>query len=126
MKTNNHWEIGADLFVTLSVSNYDGEQIVIPKGFRTDLASVPRVFHSVINTYGDFIIAAIIHDWLYKTDYKRDLLGDYQGRLMADREMRIWSDKYNSSTFENVSMYWGVRMFGSSIYKRTPKESEKY
>ena len=118
------WEVGEDLHITLSQKNYQNEKIVIPKGFKTDLASVPRVFNSIINTYGDFMIGSLIHDWLYKTDFKRDELGDYKARLLADREMLIWSKKYNKNKFENQTMFWGVRSFGAKIYKRTPNESK--
>lgn len=116
------WEVAEDLHITLSEKNYGGVKIVIPKGFKTDLASVPRVFNSIINTYGDFMVAALIHDWIYKTDYKRDEFGDYKGRLLADREMLLWSSKYNSNKTENKAMFWGVRAFGAKIYKRTPDE----
>lgn len=123
IKSNNYWEVAEDLQVTLSSVNYEGEKIVIKKGFKTDLASVPNLFNSVINKYGDYIIGAIIHDWLYKTDFKREELGDYQGRLLADREMLIWMNKYNNRKWKNETMFWGVRTFGAKIYKRTPNES---
>lgn len=44
---------------------YGGIVISVPKYFITDLASVPGVLRSVINTHGNHSPAAIVHDWLY-------------------------------------------------------------
>ncbi len=40
------------------------EVFVVPAGFRTDLASVPRVFTWLIPRYGIYTLAAILHDYL--------------------------------------------------------------
>lgn len=40
------------------------ERFTIPAGFRTDLASVPRVFWSVLPPFGDYAPAAVLHDAL--------------------------------------------------------------
>lgn len=42
----------------------DGYEITVPKGYRTDFASVPRFFHRVVNPMGRHGKAAIVHDWL--------------------------------------------------------------
>lgn len=42
-----------------------GEVIEVPKGFYTDLASIPRVFHWLIPVNGKHRAAAIVHDYLY-------------------------------------------------------------
>lgn len=39
--------------------------VVVPAGFDTDYASVPRVFWSIYPPDGSYTEAAIIHDWLY-------------------------------------------------------------
>ena len=41
-------------------------KIVIPRGFTTDLASVPRVFQSIIPKLGHHIRPAIVHDYCYE------------------------------------------------------------
>lgn len=38
----------------------------IPKGFVTDLASVPRLFRSLFPAHGSHSPAAIVHDYLYQ------------------------------------------------------------
>jgi len=43
--------------------------ITVPKGYLTDHASVPRLFHSVCAPAATPVAeAAIIHDWLYNKD----------------------------------------------------------
>lgn len=39
--------------------------VMVPKGFVTDLASIPRVLRLLIQVNGRHSDAAIIHDWLY-------------------------------------------------------------
>ena len=45
---------------------YEGahESFVVPSGFRTDFATVPRFAQWLIPTYGVYTRAAILHDWL--------------------------------------------------------------
>jgi hypothetical protein len=42
-----------------------GEKIVVPKGFVTDLASVPRLFWTAFPPCGRYTPAAVVHDYLY-------------------------------------------------------------
>jgi len=108
------WEVSEPITYVLT----NGETIVIPKGFKTDLASVPKIFNSIINTFGDFIHGALVHDWIYVTDYKRDELGDYKGRLFADKEFLFWSKRFDSDQTKIYSMYYGIRLFGGKVFKR--------
>jgi hypothetical protein len=41
------------------------QKFVVPRGFVTDLASVPRLFWSVFPPCGKYTTAAVIHDYLY-------------------------------------------------------------
>src|SRR3989304_24949 len=48
-------------------------KVEIPPGFRTDFASVPGLFHSIVSPLGLYGKAAVVHDYLceYKTAWKR-------------------------------------------------------
>lgn len=52
--------------------------IDIPAGFRTDLASIPRIFWSVVGHPAKprIVLAALIHDWLYSTQPVSRFLAD--------------------------------------------------
>lgn len=42
------------------------EVYLVPRGFRTDLASIPRPLWSVLgHPAGSYAAAAVVHDWLY-------------------------------------------------------------
>ena len=84
------------------------ETIKVPEGFETDLASVPRlpfVYLAVGNTGHK---AAVLHDWLYATNYydraKCDLLFYH---ALRESGIGYWNAN---------AMYLGVRIGGSSAY----------
>ena len=110
-------------------------KISVKKGFKTDLASVPRMMWNLIAPW-DIARAAIIHDYLYKSirlyrlDCKRKTIpfedpakinsakkaADkvfLMGMLDADPEVSKWKIH---------SCYWAVRAFGKwSIEPRKMK-----
>ena len=66
------WEDDATEFVVEEAFEVywkrDGKisMFVIPAGFTTDLASVPRIFQSIIPKIGHHIRPAIVHDYCYE------------------------------------------------------------
>ena len=40
------------------------DRFVVPAGFRTDFASVPRVVAWLVPRYGAYTLAVVLHDWL--------------------------------------------------------------
>lgn len=42
-----------------------GERIEIPAGFVTDLTSIPRLLWSLYPPHGNYLPAAVVHDYLY-------------------------------------------------------------
>lgn len=59
-------ELDAKFWRVVEPLVYQGssEEFVIPAGFRTDFASVPRAFVWLIPRYGAYTRAAILHDFL--------------------------------------------------------------
>ena len=48
----------------------DGKTITAPQKFITDFASIPREFYSVVGPpWGKYGFIAILHDWLYYSQY---------------------------------------------------------
>ncbi len=48
------------------VGDYPSHHIIcVPKGFVTDLASIPQALWSIFPPHGRWAKAAILHDWLY-------------------------------------------------------------
>lgn len=68
-KLRLEFEDGRDwlLTETFSYLHDDGRSFVVPAGFRTDFASVPRFFWRVFPPAGRYAPAAVLHDMLYRT-----------------------------------------------------------
>ena len=58
--------VDADRWSLVDDLVYQGrwERFVVPAGFRTDFATVPRVVTWLIPRFGAYTLAAILHDWL--------------------------------------------------------------
>lgn len=81
-----------------------GEVFVVPRGFVTDLASIPRLLYAVIPVNGRHRAAAILHDWLYETQRTTRAVADALFlEAMADSGVR-WSQRW--------VMWAGVRVGG--------------
>ena len=87
--------------------------VVVPKGFRTDYASVPRIFRNIINSYGKHGRAAVVHDWLYSSQCKIDVT-----RAEADKVFLEIMVEWNVKKYKRILMYVLVRMFGSSHFRK--------
>lgn len=80
----------------------NGEEIAVPAGFRTDLASVPRVFWRVFpRDAGGYRAAAVVHDYLCGThpwgeaadvfdEAMRDCGAGWLQRQLIVGSVRLW------------------------------------
>ena len=72
---------------------YQGETdlIIVPAGFKTDLASVPRVLQWFAPSSGQYTLAAVLHDYLCDrmVDGRAYLYDDYCRLPGAARESYI-------------------------------------
>ena len=99
------------------------EIITIEKGFTTDLCSVPPFLHSLFSNCPDNVKAYILHDYLYKKDWKRNELGDKKAKEMADKEMLYMANKLNRNIkINNKSRFLAVKWFGKGVFKRREHE----
>lgn len=80
----------------------------VPKGFITDLASIPQVFWSILPPDGDYAYAAILHDYLYWTQfYPRDQADMILQFVMQDFRVKQWKVD---------AIYKAVHTFGESAW----------
>lgn len=102
-----HFEVGEDINVIVSV---DGQksQIQVPKSFKTDLASVPKIPVLYTKMKLADIMAPVVHDYLYSTK----MFDRYTCDLIFKKLM-----KYNGVPSRIAeTMYLGVHWFGGSHY----------
>ena len=95
-----------ELLEPVRVTLSDGKKIVIPKGFKTDFASVPRMLRGFVWGVGNHNLASLIHDFLY----------DHQigTRKAADKEMLHWMKKAGCSKVKMYTIYTAIRIGGKS------------
>jgi hypothetical protein len=82
--------------------------IVVPAGFVTDFASVPRSFWAVYSPFGQYQWAAVVHDYLYWTQQC--------SREQADRLMRLAMDESGVTPWTREAIYRSVRLGGQSAW----------
>ena len=86
------------------------DKIIVPRGFVTDLASIPPFFRGLFNVNGLLRAPAVLHDWLYCSQrYSRDeadaiFLAAMEARGLTRSERRI--------------VYATVRAFGWRYYNK--------
>jgi hypothetical protein len=86
------------------------KEVKVPKGFVTDLASIPRLFYSALRPDGEYAYAAIIHDYLY---------WDQQtSRETADEIFRLAMVDFKVDKRVAATIYNAVRLGGALSWKR--------
>lgn len=85
----------------------------VPKGFVTDLASIPPIFWSVLPPDGDYAYAAILHDYLYWTQiYPKD---------QADSILKAVMTDFHVNKAKVTLIYEGVHKFGDNAWNNNAK-----
>jgi len=105
-----------------------GDRISIPKGFRTDLASVPQIFQSIIPKTGLHNQPAVVHDFLYaksrngSTRFTKRQADKILREGILDKE-RIHEAEYSYADVIYHAVCVGGRSWGPP---RTEEEHEDY
>lgn len=82
--------------------------IIVPIGFVTDLASIPRLFWNILPPDGEYAKATIIHDYLYTTKmFERKICDEILYEAMTALDVSTWKKKI---------IYGAVRLFGWRSY----------
>jgi len=87
-------------------SEVAGRIFVVPTGFQTDLASVPRLPLAYLLFGGVGDAAAVVHDYLYSTQQV--------SRKMADDVLTEAMKVSGVAGWRRFPMWLGVRLFGGS------------
>ena len=104
---NKAWVTVEDMTYVIGKTS---DQIVVPRGFVTDFASIPQPLWSLgLSPHGQYSRAAVVHDYLYWS----------QGctREQSDRLLVIAMKESHVGTFDEVAVYSGVAAFGESAWK---------
>ena len=83
--------------------------ITVPKNFVTDLASIPRIFWSLVPRDGQYAYSAIVHDFLYWSQHLP--------RDQADQVFKWSMEDLEVSPAEVAAIYTAVRSMGGDAWK---------
>ncbi len=86
------------------------KHIIVPSGFITDFASIPRWLWSIIAPHGKYSDSTAVHDFLYSTAVFE--------RKLCDQIFYDLSIAGTLSKTESALMYSGIRMFGAGHYAK--------
>jgi hypothetical protein len=91
-----------------SIGSLQAIAVKIPIGFVTDLASIPRVFWSLLPPQARYTYPAIVHDYLYwEQPCDRDT---------ADRVLRLAMEEVEVGKVTALTIYEAVRIGGASAW----------
>jgi hypothetical protein len=82
--------------------------VSVPVGFVTDLASIPRVFWSLLRPDGEYTFPAIVHDYLYWVQSTK--------RETADMILKMGMQDFGINTATINTIYDAVRVGGGASW----------
>lgn len=103
---NCRFQLTAPLVYDVSVK----QRIVVPAGFVTDLASIPRALYLTTPQIGNYDAPAVVHDFLYAQQITT--------RAEADGIFRQAMSDAGVGRYTRTKMWLAVRLFGGSIWER--------
>jgi len=91
------------------VGDIDNNEIIaVPRGFITDLATVPKIFWFFLPPTGEYGKAAVLHDYLYANAI--------ESKLYADNIFLEAMKVLGVGKIKRTIMYYAVRLFGNGTY----------
>ena len=92
------------------------QKFVVPKGFVTDFASIPRPFWVAFPPCGRYAPAAVVHDYLY---WFQPATCD---RLCADTLLLVAMEESGVDAFSRNAIFAGVRVGGQSSWDQNARD----
>ena len=113
------WQLEQEINIILPIVT---ARIKIPKGFKTNFASIPKILRSVIDDNEDSIlIPSIIHDYLYSKGSiawtSRTEKFHYVTKKEADQILEHLMKDYGAPYWKYKLVYLTVRLFGDKYWK---------
>ncbi|KKN65892.1 hypothetical protein LCGC14_0477090 [marine sediment metagenome] len=98
----------------------DSAPILVPPGFITDFASIPRGARLIIPKLGKYTKASVLHDFIYQKHTIHVSANEmvYFTRSMADLVFLDAMADLGVAKWKRYVMYWAVRFGGWIAWKR--------
>tara|TARA_B100000767_G_scaffold26737_1_gene23333 strand:- start:3082 stop:3669 length:588 start_codon:yes stop_codon:yes gene_type:complete len=107
----------------------NGQEYVIPAGFKCDGASIPKFLHPFLSPTGLLLLGGVVHDHLYQYETllkanKKDTMGVINQKL-ADEIFLDINLKINGFYLINKLAFWSLRLAGSLAWNKHRKANLK-
>ncbi|PAF49647.1 hypothetical protein BKH41_02865 [Helicobacter sp. 12S02232-10] len=83
-----------------------GKNIVVPKGFRSDGATIPKIFWWLLSPFEDYSKCCILHDYLCDKFHQGELKRSYCDKIFLEA---MESAGIKKST--RITLYLAVRLY---------------
>ena len=125
ISTSREWILVEDFHYTLN-----GDNLVVPKGFQFDGASVPKSLAVWLSPVGVLLMGALIHDYGYKyeTLLKKGKTKKTLGTMKRKEIDAIFRDvciEVNGFVLLNYLAYYGVRLGGFIAWNKHRKNDDQ-
>ena len=108
------WVLNKQISWFPNPSQADGyPRVDVPRGFVTDLASIPRLFWSLLRPDGEYAYPAIVHDYLYWTQTTT--------RDAANQIFKLGMQDFGIDSATIDAIYAGVVLGGASSWSGNAK-----
>ena len=91
-------------------TDFELKHVIVPRGFVTDLASVPTVFYTLFRPDGQYAQAAVVHDYLYWCQVT--------SRKLADQVFEQAMQDLLVSPFQKKALFEAVSALGERSWQR--------
>jgi hypothetical protein len=109
----------------LHYTDSQGRNIIVPKGFETDLISVPKWLWSLFTPFDEGLKGDIIHDFLWVNRVNEITLFEgniFKARKYADDlRLDIRKELAPKNKLKNYITHYFLRWFGGFFYSRQIK-----
>lgn len=111
------WIVLRDLVWVDFTGPGDRKRIVVPRGFITDLASIPRPLRGVLNQNGPSRRAGVLHDYLYCSQpcSRSEADGLFRFALACDGVGPVTRTTFWSGVRAGGWIYWNKRAAGRGL-----------
>jgi hypothetical protein len=110
-----HWIVNKKMLYRIGISK---DTITVPRGFVTDLASIPPILQSIIQQNGPYLLPAIVHDYLYWIQTCT--------RAQSDKLLRLAMIENKVKVVHRVAIYDSVKAAGSFAWDANARERAKH
>lgn len=96
------------------VGTYPSDKIlIVPIGFKTDFASIPRIVWPIVSPFDEYAKAAVLHDWMY-----------YKGMYSRKKSDEIFNEAMkvlDTPEWKRLLVYFFVRLCSWWTWKKHRK-----